>query len=468
MTPEQKHRLYIDELNYYFHELKCYGTIMEIMDDKYDLMFLEKIYNLLFLDIIDYHCGNPEYLAYKGLYYQNKKIDSLAKKYYIEAIEQENVLAMYLLGMFSEGKKKDYYLNMVHEYETRLGVSYKLNENTHWYTHVYQSLLPSLNPHSDRGQYLQKEFHPECPTTIKEIFDCINNITHYVCNEDTYCYNFYKEKVVGQMSVVVAFNGHRENRGYTLNSHGVFYDLHDQGKKVTDELARKQHLFLHNTVFDSLINHKDILQTTNLIKKYDRVPIYQNHNKYISIWDGLPKINSSCNSFVYHYVSGENPHYRYTMGPSQSYTIEGISHLDKKVAYIDALISHGYRNLKKLTPERPRLIELANEGNIEAMILLNEPKYLEKAVELGSVHAMLQLGNWYRENTEDVKLINKYYRMAIDMGDEEALLYLSNPVIDYDKIIEDNKKLKQMVDDLMRINDALERTVETYHYKFTR
>ena len=102
------------------------------------------------------------------------------------------------------------------------------------------------------------------------------------------------------------------------------------------------------------------------------------------------------------------------------------------------------------------------------MILLNEPEYLEKAVELGSVHAMLQLGNWYRENTENVNLINKYYRMAIDMGDEEALLYLSNPVIDYDKIIEDNKKLKQMVDDLMRINDALERTVETYHYKFTR
>ena len=193
MTPEQKHRLYIDELNYYFHELKCYGTIMEIMDDKYDLMFLEKIYNLLFLDIIDYHCDDPEYIAYKGLYYQNKKIYSLAKKYYSEAIEQENVLAMYLLGMFSEGKKKNYYLNMVHEYETRLGVSYKLNENTHWYTQVYQSLLPSLNPHEDRNHYLQKEFHPECPTTIKEIFDCINNITHYVCNEDTYCNNYYKK-----------------------------------------------------------------------------------------------------------------------------------------------------------------------------------------------------------------------------------------------------------------------------------
>ena len=80
---------------------------------------------------------------------------------------------------------------------------------------------------------------------------------------------------------------------------------------------------------------------------------------------------------------------------------------------------------------------------------------------------MLQLGNWYRENTENVKLMNKYYRMAIDMGDEETLLYLSNPVIDYDKIIEDNKKLKQMVDDLMRMNDALERTVETYYHKFT-
>jgi hypothetical protein len=433
MTPEQKHRLYIDELNYYFHGLGCYGTIMEIMDDKYDLMFLEKIYNLLFLDIIDYHCSDPEYLAYKGLYYQNKKIDSLAKKYYIEAIEQENVLAMYLLGMFSKDKKKTYYLNMAREYETRLGVSYKASlqldrTNKELIDKVfpgeswakYRWIQPYAYEQSDKDQpfyrankndfhYLnslqvyQDLNHFRPLTTIYEIFNYINNILHYIS--------------------MLERNWHGNGPSYIVT-------IHTKNREI--------HATTYKTVLEQLINHKDILQTTNLM--------------YIKcMWKGLAEIDSS---------------YMHQYGLT-SYKVEGINHLDKKVAYIDALISHGYRNLKKITPERPRLIELANDGNIEAMIILNEHEYLEKAVELGSVHAMLQLGNWYRENTENVKLMNKYYRMAIDMGDEEALLYLSNPVIDYDKIIEDNKKLKQMVDDLMRMNDALERTVETYHYKFT-
>ena len=169
--------------------------------------------------------------------------------------------------------------------------------------------------------------------------------------------------------------------------------------------------------------------------------LYHNTNIINAIFDCIVEDKGN-------YANTQNPHYKDTK-------ITDIGNVD----YIKIILEKGYRNFKQLPknilPIQSIITTYAEKNNIQALLFnFNnmtkedsiEFRNVHRAIELGSVKAMIEMGNWYKANT-DSDLAKVYYQKAKECGDEEVLLYL--PKID--EVI----KLKEMVKSQSQLQEII-------------
>ena len=132
MTQDEEYQLYLSELNYYFYTSPF--VLFMINNNQYTFIKLNKLYELLILDIIDYKSKDSDYITFKGVYYYCKNIKELAFQYWHKAIHDKNNLAMYFMALYWKDKNNDLkyknYILMAREYNN---------------SQAYLTILPSEN-----------------------------------------------------------------------------------------------------------------------------------------------------------------------------------------------------------------------------------------------------------------------------------------------------------------------------------
>ena len=502
--------LYNCEKNQHLQDKQAWGTIM-IADDEYPPEFIHKIYDMLLLNVIDYRDDTVDYIVFKGIYYYRiKKNNTLAKKYYLEAIKRGNVRAIYLMSLLNQDNplKSKYYMDMAmanNSLDALMNLSiWKMIEND-------VDMEDKLKMALDMG-------HPLAMTKLIDYYEFCYYILSQPGQHIQYSRTLNKKwkcqyevsKIMQDLKIGKYPYLKRINNQYTcsiqdITTKGAF-ETHK--KSFLLKINRYSHLF-----DDACIN----VSTINYGTTYEYYYGSSDETNIMNVFHNSVKFSCSERT-TQPYASGPRTSTKGTQKKKWLQIIVSspdilksvlfinrigldddkditpyecvISCADERKEYIRIIRSKGYKGWLRFNVEKELIDTFASEGDISAILHLakTDKDYYLRAIELGSVYAMIQLGNWYRDNTDDHKQIVRYYEMAIARGDDEAKMLLAeyydshqlsfkaykyrrqifHSEFDDDEYdaVEKVHELSEQVRDLMRDNTILKRTLEIYYQKF--
>jgi TPR repeat protein len=381
-----------------------------IIKQKYDIpewaIFSEKdLINMFKYDKIDNTRKDSKYYCLRGVYYERKlKNNYLAKKCYLMAVENNDIYALCMLGYYYYTIEKDL-INMEKYY--LLSAEYGFND-----------ALVGL-----ADNYYNEKKYTEYKKYIMMAIEKGNKIAmdHYGIYYHTVEKNYDEMKKYYSMAI------ERDHILSLVNLGWYYYDI-----EKNYDLMKKYYLIA--------INRGNSYAMFYLGKYYyDIEGNFNKMEKYLIMASKKGNSEAMIELATCYFVKNEHQHNRYT----EKYLLMAVEEGNSDAMYLlgNYYIRKVYR--PACSSDIPYYYGLAEKyllmalesNNSEALITLAElhchegdikkmMSYYVKAInEYENVNAMRKLGEYYMSDKQ-YELSKKYLQMAIDKGDEEAILQL--------------------------------------------